>query len=67
VPVIGDEWRKARKEHKCNECGKFIQAGEVYHRLFGMAERGDPPYGIRICAACEERYGRKPPQREGKS
>lgn len=30
VTVIRDEWRKARKAHKCNECFRVIAAGERY-------------------------------------
>ena len=27
---------KARKDHKCYECGKIIKPGEVYQRIKGM-------------------------------
>ena len=42
---------KARKPHKCCECGRTIQPGEVYHKVFGV-QRGDPFRG-KWCAHCD--------------
>lgn len=30
VESICDEWRKAKKQHKCGECYRIIQPGEKY-------------------------------------
>lgn len=40
----------ARKEHKCNECGRFIKPGEKYQRAFGVYDGCSSTY--RTCAHC---------------
>jgi len=37
---------KARKEYHCEGCHKIIRIGQLYSRLFGYAEFGDPPYDL---------------------
>lgn len=31
VRLLSHGWRKARKEHKCSECGRTINPGESYY------------------------------------
>lgn len=52
---ISCEMRKARKVHKCGECGEPIQAGERYEDFFG-ADDGKP-IRHKTCAACVEIRG----------
>lgn len=41
----------ARKEHKCNECGRVIAKGESYHRANALADgRFDT---FKLCAHCD--------------
>lgn len=42
--------QKARKEHRCGECGRTISPGEVYHKVFGVQD-GDPFSG-KWCSHC---------------
>jgi len=42
-----------RKKWECDDCMTPI-AGS-YWRLYGSAERGDPPYVLRICPECRAR------------
>lgn len=41
---------KARKRHRCCECGGFIEAGEKYHVFAGI---WDDPATFKTCADCE--------------
>lgn len=41
---------KARKEHRCGECGRTIKRGETYCKVFGVQD-GDPFAG-KWCAHC---------------
>lgn len=50
--VISARLHKASKSYRCDDCRKTIPAGETYYRLFGMADRPDPPYEIKLHAAC---------------
>ena len=42
---------RARKAQKCCECGRAINAGEIYHRVFGKQE-GDT-FNHKWCAHCD--------------
>jgi hypothetical protein len=47
---------KARKEHKCCECGKIIKIGEDYHYFFGIWEDYDCGRFVgeyKTCLECE--------------
>jgi len=44
--------KKARTYHKCEECHKSICYGESCFDLYGMAERGDPPWHLYLCPEC---------------
>ena len=45
-----DQFQRARKEHKCNECGRIIQRGEVYKRCIWV---GDGQFGhSKMCPHC---------------
>lgn len=37
---------KNTKDRACCWCERYIDIGEKYLRIFGMAEEGDPPYEI---------------------
>lgn len=41
---------KARKRHKCDECGMFIEPGDTYERYTGLSE-GDF-YVNKTCPTC---------------
>ena len=43
---------KAKKQHKCDECGHIIQPGEVYARTFTIYE-GTPDTYI-ACERCDD-------------
>jgi hypothetical protein len=45
-------WPKARKEHKCGECGRTIQSGEKYQSFRGKCD-GDFYHEI-TCHQCAE-------------
>jgi hypothetical protein len=44
-------WRKARKPHKCYECRRTIQPGELYEHFSGKWEHGIDTYST--CAECQ--------------
>ena len=43
--------RRARREHKCNECGRTIGVGESYHRAGALYDSRWTTY--RTCAHCD--------------
>ena len=43
---------RARKDHKCCECGNTIQRGEHYWRFAGVWDREFNHY--KVCTGCEE-------------
>jgi hypothetical protein len=43
---------KARQHYLCERGRCDIERGDVYVRLYGCADRPDPPYVIRLCTAC---------------
>ena len=42
--------RKARKDHKCCACGRIIQPGEEYERVFGVWDAD--PGTFKTCNDC---------------
>lgn len=42
---------RARRPHKCCECGGRIQVGETYHRMSGVWD-GEPSV-YKVCPECE--------------
>ena len=48
--VWSEREHKAKKQHKCGECSRQIEAGETYVAIFGVFE-GDPFHG-KICGHC---------------
>lgn len=48
--VYSKETRKARKEHKCAECGTLIKRGDKYEYVFGVWD-GTVDY-IKTCGQC---------------
>lgn len=51
--LIRDGFYTAKKKHVCDDCGRTIQPGEVYRRMFGACEYGDKPYELKLCHRCE--------------
>ncbi len=49
--VFGREQRKARKEHKCCECGSGIDPGETYQKITGLFEGTWEEY--KTCQVCQ--------------
>lgn len=53
APVV---WKvqavRSRKEHRCTECGRVIEQGELHEYVWGVWD-GDPNH-IRTCAECTE-------------
>lgn len=41
---------KARKQHKCGECSRTIERGEIYSRESGIWENGPETY--KTCSDC---------------
>jgi len=51
------EWRKARKPHKCCECGDTITKGQRYEHVSGLWDGYWDRYDTcAICVAIRERY-----------
>jgi hypothetical protein len=42
--------KNPRKKYRCDQCGKAISGEHI--RAFGAAEKGDPPYAIRLHTEC---------------
>ena len=42
--------KKARKQHKCNECNRVISVGEIYERVFGVWDGSVDNY--KTCQRC---------------
>ena len=61
--IFRDEWRRARKEHRCGACNGRIMAGERYIAHFQLFE-GDASYS-KCCSACAEIRGRFADAHEG--
>lgn len=49
--MLASETRKARKQHKCDECGRVIQVGETYLHERGIHEC--EPFTNRTCGHCK--------------
>jgi hypothetical protein len=52
VTTLTNEWRCARKEHRCEECGKTIRTGERYH-YESFVQEGDLVIS-KICEHCND-------------
>lgn len=50
--TINKRWNRASREYRCEMCREKIGKGISYCRMFGMADRGDKPFAIRVCASC---------------
>ena len=49
-----EEWRRARKEHRCCACGETIRPGDRYHYLSGIWDKSPSVY--KHCARCWHLY-----------
>lgn len=47
-----ESWRKARKPHKCCECGVIIEVGEQYEHVSGKAD--GRIFTAKTCAVCQD-------------
>lgn len=45
---------KARRQHRCEECGKSILAGESYERVRALWPELGAPYTMKTCERCLE-------------
>jgi len=55
--VCHTEWRKARKEHTCEECGEPIKVGERHEYVCGLWDgRWDRHRTCAPCVAIRARY-----------
>jgi len=50
--VFNEKFVKARKEHKCCECGKDIAIGEIYEYTFGVWDGDASSY--HTCEKCSD-------------
>jgi hypothetical protein len=51
IPILREGWRRARKSHRCDECGaKAIQPGDLY--LYAAGVSPDGFYTWSICEDC---------------
>lgn len=48
----------SRKSHDCDQCANTINPHDTHIYAYRYAERGDPPYGIRMCMECCATCGR---------
>lgn len=49
--MFRQQGRRARKQHRCCECGIPILCGEIYQQTFGIWDGGAEVF--RTCATCE--------------
>lgn len=49
--VWNETTQKARKPHKCGECGREIEPGELYVRVWAIGSEG--PFQGKWCAHCD--------------
>ena len=52
VDFYKDRNVKARKEHRCGECGEVIKIGEIYEYVFGKCEGN--VFTAKTCLPCLE-------------
>lgn len=50
--ILSDAIRRARKQHRCEECGRVIAAGEKYRTYSWKESVGDEPRTGKQCARC---------------
>ena len=48
--IYNRELRKARKEHRCTECGQPIRFGQQYENVFGVWEGS--AWSFKTCEGC---------------
>ncbi len=58
-----DLWRRARKQHKCEECSGIIHPGANYRFVSGRSE--GEIWQAKICAACDETRNRFADEHKG--
>lgn len=50
--MFNETFPRARKDHKCCECGATISAGEVYQRVVGVWYNDFSWF--KICSSCQD-------------
>lgn len=58
MPVIKEKVHAAKQYYRCDDCGGWIMPGEHYSRLFGMAEKYEKPYELKLCKKCRTIEGK---------
>lgn len=56
--IIGDALLRARKEHRCSECGRPIRPGRIYRR-YRWVEGRDDPNTVKLCERCQALLDRR--------
>lgn len=51
--LLADETPRARKAHRCDECGRTIRPGETYRKIVGVSPEYDGLDKIKQCAHCQ--------------
>lgn len=51
IEAFSQKQCKARRDHKCCECGRPIRRGDVYENVTGFDDDG--PLSFKTCEACQ--------------
>jgi len=52
--VFNDEWRRARKAHKCDACGETIRSGDLYMNIAMLLDGNWET--VKSCARCRQMF-----------
>lgn len=69
--MTSSETRTARRAFNCSDCRRQVMAGEEYARHVAFpgddVNSGTRPWVLRLCSACQTKYGRQMPPRRSKA